>query len=41
VAASTITEKTGLSSLVSPVALIMLFGTGFAAMAGRQLSRAL
>jgi hypothetical protein len=41
VAASTTTEEIGLTSLVSTVALITLFGTGFPAMAGRQLSRAL
>jgi hypothetical protein len=39
VAASTTTEGIGLTSLVSTVALITLFGTGFAATAGRPLSR--
>jgi putative heme transporter len=39
VAAPTTTEGIGLTSLVSTVALIALFGTGFVATAGRYLSR--
>ena len=39
VAASTTTEGIGLTSLVSTIALIALFGTGFVATAGRHLSR--
>jgi uncharacterized membrane protein YbhN (UPF0104 family) len=39
VAASTTTEGIGLTSLVSTVALIALFETGFVATAGRHLSR--
>lgn len=39
VAAATTGEAIGLTSLVSTVALIALFGTGFAATAGRHLSR--
>jgi hypothetical protein len=39
VAASTTGEAIGLTSLVSAVALIVLFGTGFAVTAGRHLSR--
>jgi uncharacterized protein (TIRG00374 family) len=40
IAASTTGEAIGLTSLVSTIALIALFGTGFAATAGRHLSRA-
>jgi uncharacterized protein (TIRG00374 family) len=39
VAASTTGEAIGLTSLVSTIALIALFGTGFVATAGRHLSR--
>jgi uncharacterized protein (TIRG00374 family) len=39
VAASTTTEGIGLTSLVSTVAVIALFGTGFVATAGQHLSR--
>jgi hypothetical protein len=38
--ASTTSEGIGLTSLVSTIALIALFGTGFVATAGRRLSRA-
>jgi uncharacterized protein (TIRG00374 family) len=39
IAPATTTEAIGLTSLVSTVALIVLFGTGFAATAGRHVSR--
>ena len=41
IAASTTGEAIGLTSLVSTIALIALFGTGFVATAGRHLSRGL